>query len=81
MSGELGALGIDVDGVERLAGGHEQAVFLGATETEIGAGFGEMNLADELAVGRKNMHSIEVCLAPTRGGPDVAVRIAANAIG
>ena len=42
----LGALGVYVDGVKGLAGGHEEAVAFCASETEVGAGFGEVDLAD-----------------------------------
>src|SRR6516164_11533840 len=39
LSGRLRALGVDVECIEGLTGSHEQAVFLGAAETKIGAGF------------------------------------------
>src|SRR6266851_9477855 len=57
-SRRLGALCIHVDGVERLAGGHEKAVSLGAAETEVGTGFGKMNLADERAVGSEDVDAV-----------------------
>ena len=46
MSRQLRTLGPHVDGVERLAGGHEQAVLLRAAETKIGASFRKMDFAD-----------------------------------
>jgi len=39
VSRYLRALRADVKRIKRLAGGHEQAVFLCATKTEVGAGF------------------------------------------
>jgi len=80
-SGRLGALGVDVDGVEGLAGGYEEAITLGAAETEIGARFGKMNFADERAIGREDVDTIEAFAGPSGSGPDVAVGIATNAIG
>ena len=81
MLRQLGALGVDVEGVEGLTGGHEEAVFLGATEAEIGAGLGEMDFADESGVRREDVDAVVFFGAPAGGGPDVAVHIAADAVG
>jgi hypothetical protein len=81
ISGQLGALSVDVDRVERLACGHEEAVFLRATETEIGANFRKMDFADERAVGREDVHAVETRSRPTGTSPDIAVDIAADTIG
>jgi hypothetical protein len=43
---QLGALGLDG---ESLACGHEQTVSLGASETQVRAGFRKMNFANESA--------------------------------
>src|SRR5437870_8723918 len=64
LSGRLRALGVDVECVERLTGSHEQAVFLGAPETKICAGFRDMNSADELAIGREHVHSVKTLASP-----------------
>src|SRR5674476_841256 len=44
------ALRLDIDGIERLARRHEQPVSLLAAEAEVGAGLGQTNLADAVAV-------------------------------
>src|SRR5260370_14767583 len=75
-SGCLGALGIHVHGVQRLARGHKQSIFLGATKTKIRTRFPKMNLAYARAVRRANMHALEVRSAPSRGGPPISARIA-----
>jgi hypothetical protein len=46
----LGALGFDVDAVQRSARGDEQAVLLRAAETEVGTRFWQVNPAKEVAV-------------------------------
>src|SRR5689334_20064048 len=47
-------LGLDIEGVDRLARGHEQAVALLATETHVGAALGQQDAADHRAVGRED---------------------------
>src|SRR5207249_2228087 len=71
----------DVHGIERLAGGHEQAVALFATEAKVGANFWQHDHSDTLAVRRENMNAIIAITHPARGGPDVAVHIRSNAVG
>src|SRR2546429_4764487 len=73
-------LGVDVECVERLTGSHEQAVFLGAPETKICAGFRDMNSADELAIGREHVHSVKTLASPPGSGPNVAVHITTNTV-
>ena len=80
LSGRLCALGVDVECIEGLTGSHEQAVFLGAPETKIGAGFRDMNSADELAIGREHVHSVKTFASPSGSGPNVAVHIATNTV-
>src|SRR5438309_12026940 len=74
-SGGVGAAGVDVDGVQRLAGGHEQAIALGSAEADVGTCFGQQDLADARTVGGKDVHAVVAWPGPTRGGPDVAVDI------
>jgi hypothetical protein len=50
-------------------------------ETEVCASFRKMNLANELVVGRENMHAVVAFSRPSGSGPDVAVHIAMDAIG
>jgi len=80
LSRHLRAFRADVEGVEGLAGGHEEAIFLGAAETDICAIFGKMNFADEFAVGREDVHAVVMFVSPSGGGPHVAIDIATNAI-
>jgi hypothetical protein len=54
----LGALGLDIDCVQRLARSHEQPVSLGAAEAKVRAGFRKMDLADEGTVGREHVHPV-----------------------
>src|SRR4051812_46528711 len=56
-SGDVGAGGVDVNGIERLAGGHEQPVALHAAETHVGAVLGEANHPDALASRGDHLHS------------------------
>jgi hypothetical protein len=42
-------LGLAIEGVDRLARGHEQAVALLAAETHVGAALGQQDAADYLA--------------------------------
>jgi len=46
LSRRLCAFSVDVDGVERLARCHEETIFLGTAEAQIGASLREMDLAD-----------------------------------
>ena len=65
----------DVDHVERLAAGHEQPVPLRAAEADVGARLRQADHADALAVRRDHLH------AGPRARPDVAVDVAADAVG
>src|SRR5204863_6616874 len=47
-----GALRVDVDGVERLTGSHEEAVPLWTAERQVGAHLGKPDPAEQLALGR-----------------------------
>src|SRR4051794_9914675 len=76
-----GALRVDVQGVERLAGGHEEPVPLGPAEADIGASFGEPNPSEQLAVGIPHgdaaIADIVACVA---AAPEISVYVHANAI-
>src|SRR5437764_1748385 len=65
-------LGLDIEGVDRLARGHEQAVALRAAETHVGAALGQQDTADHRAVGREDGDPV-LGLAAGPGAPDVAV--------
>src|SRR6516162_1540649 len=79
-SWRLRAFGVDVQRVQGLTGSHKQAVFLGASEGKIGAGFRKMNFADALAIGREHVHSVKPFAGPAGSGPNIAVHIATNAV-
>jgi hypothetical protein len=72
-------LGLDIEGVDRLARGHEQAVALRAAETHIGAALGQQDAADHRAVGRVDGDPV-LGLAAGPGAPDVAVRVDTKAV-
>src|ERR1700733_9883351 len=76
----VGALGLHIDRVERLAGGHEQAVSFFAAEADIGAGLGQANLTDPFAVGRKNLDAVIAIADPSGADPDVALGIDPHAV-
>ncbi|GIW79027.1 MAG: hypothetical protein KatS3mg105_0834 [Gemmatales bacterium] len=74
-------LGFDIDGIQRLAGGHEQAVAFFAAKTDIGTDFRQANLADAVAVRGEDVNAIIAFTDPAGRGPDVAVHIRADAVG
>src|ERR1700733_5079984 len=74
------ALGLDIDSIQRLAGRHEQAVSLFATKAEIGAGLGQTNLRDTLAIRCKNLDAVIAVADPARADPDIAFGIDPHAI-
>src|SRR5882672_3619678 len=71
---------LDIDGIERLARRHEQAVALLAAEGEIGAGLGQEDLADALAIGGEDLHAVIAGSHPARADPDIAVDVDAHAV-
>src|SRR6516162_5552562 len=75
------ALCLHVQGVERLAGGHEETVAFGAAEADISADFREQNLADACAVRRKDMHAVVSLADPAGADPDISINVGANAVG
>src|SRR5215831_12979121 len=72
-------LGLDIEGVDRLARGHEQAVALLATETHVGAALGQQDAADHRAVGRVDGDPV-LRLAAGPGAPEVAIRVDPQAV-
>ena len=75
------AFGFDVHGVQTHAACHEEAVFLLSAKAEVGTHFGQVNFTDEVAIGRENFDSVIFGITPARAAPQVAVNVAANAIG
>jgi hypothetical protein len=75
-----GPLGFYVERIDRLARRHEKAVALETAEAEVGAALRQQNAADQLAVGRKDGDAVLV-LTAGKPGPDIALGIAADAVG
>src|SRR5690606_31036059 len=71
----------DVDGVERLAGRHEQSIAFAAPEADVRADLRQSDLADACAVGRKDVHAIVTIADPTGARPHIAILIAPDAVG
>src|SRR5579859_1856016 len=71
---------IDVQRVQRLAGGHEEPIALGTAEADVRAPFRQPNLADARAVGCKDVYPVIARTGPARRGPDVAVDVDAHAV-
>src|SRR5258707_2208719 len=74
-------LGLDIGRVDRGARRHEQAVALLAAEAQVGAGLGQMDLADEIAVRRVAAHAVLLGVRPAHAAPDIAVDVGAHAVG
>src|SRR5262245_19582732 len=79
--GNVPTLCFDEDGIERLAAGHEQAVAAGAAEAEVAADFGQQDLADAGSVGGEDVDAVVAVADPAHRGPDIAVDVAADAVG
>src|SRR5262245_19125818 len=76
------ALCCRVHRIERLARSHEQAVALGAAEADVAADFGQANAADQLAFRSPHGNpAVADGAAGIAGGPDIAVDVAAQAVG
>src|SRR5262249_53819276 len=78
------ALGVDVEGVERLTRRHEQPIALWTAEADVGADFRQSNAADQLSVPRPHGHA---AVAETADGgiavarnPEISVDIGVRAI-
>jgi hypothetical protein len=65
---------VEPDCVQRAGGGDEQVVALGAAEGEVGGDLGEVDLAEEGAVG------VEAAQPVVGGGPDAAQLVQPQAV-
>src|SRR5437899_6312886 len=78
-------LRVDVERIQRLARGHEEAVTLGTSEAEVAADLGQPDAADELAFRRPDGHAAVAERTAARRAvarhPDVAVDVAASSVG
>src|SRR6185437_366548 len=66
-SGDMRALRLDINRINRLARGHEKVIALLAAKAEVRADLGKQNHADALAVWRENMRAIVTVTHPARG--------------
>src|SRR2546423_1236295 len=80
-SGYMGSLGFHINGVERLAAGHEQSVALAATKAHVGTHLWQQNLTDAVTIRGKDVHAVKTRTTPSSCGPEVAVHVDANAVG
>src|SRR5262245_26249566 len=81
-SARRGALDTDIQGVERLARRHEQAIALGSAEADVAADLGQADAADQLAFGIPNRDAAVADIAPgVARDPDVAVDVATQPVG
>src|SRR5207244_12345231 len=70
-----------VDGVQRLAGGHEQPVALGPAEADVAARLRQPDPPDELALRVPHRHPAVAERAPAVArDPEVAVDVGAHAV-
>src|ERR1700733_3493951 len=67
--------------IEAMTCCHEKAIAPTTTEAEVGASFGQSNVADGLGGGIEDTHAIEVRLAHPPTAPQVAIDIDAEAVG
>src|SRR4029434_4435587 len=72
-------LGLDIEGIHRLARRHEQPVALRAAETHVGAALRQQDAADHRAVGGVDGDPV-LGLAAGPGAPEVAVRVDPQAV-
>src|SRR5688572_8432656 len=66
---------LDIDRIQRLAGGHEQTVSAWPTKADIRADFRQADHANAIAIRRKHLH------AGSCAGPDVPVGITSHTVG
>src|SRR4030095_5510495 len=67
--------------IERLAGGHEQAVALRAAEADVGADLRQQDHADAGPVRREHMDAVVARAHPAGADPDVPLDVRADAVG
>src|SRR3954453_19395810 len=75
------ALRVDVEGVERVAGGDEQAVAFLAAEGEVGAALGQPDAHHQLTFRREHPPPVELRRPDAPADPEIAIDIAAHAVG
>src|SRR5690349_11700223 len=75
------ALHTCVDGVERGGAAYIKSVSLLTAEAQIGDGFRNVDLAEQVAVGSVAAHAVLVRIAPSDRAPDTALPVAAHSVG
>src|SRR5262245_54601243 len=79
-SGKVGAARLEVDGVERRAGGHDKTVALGPAKPTVGADLGKKDLSDADTVGREDVDAVVAGPDPARSRIHVALDVASDAV-
>src|SRR5437588_11903149 len=75
------ALHARVDWIERCRAADIQSVALLAAEAQIGDGFRNMDLAEQIALGGVAAHAVLVRIAPSHRAPNAALPVTAHAVG
>src|SRR5437588_477289 len=78
---DVSSAGPYIDGVQGLAGDHEETISPRASEADIGADLRQHDHADALPGRRKNLDAIVARAAAAGAGPDVAIHVGANSVG
>src|SRR5262245_29418076 len=75
------ALRPHIEGVHRCAATDEQAVSERPAKAQIGAGLRQVDLAEQIARRAVAAHAILLRIGPAHAAPDIAIHVAAHAIG
>src|SRR5215470_11786046 len=75
------ALCVHEHGIDRMARRHEQAIALDAAEAQIGGALRQRDEPDRLAVGVEDLHAVLLRVAHAPAAPEIAVDVAAEAVG
>src|SRR6185369_639183 len=70
--------GVHIQRVQRMAGGHEEAVVLCTTETQVGAALGQMDVRDVLAGRVVDAHAVELVEVGTGAAAEPAPHVAGD---
>src|SRR6202012_475859 len=60
---------------------HVQSIVQHSTEHQVGAGFGQMDFAEQVAASAVAADTVLLGVAPTHAAPDAAFGVAAHAVG
>src|SRR4030095_7924125 len=71
---------LDIERIDRLAGGHEQPVALAPAEAEVGAALGQQDAPDQGAIGREHRDAV-LAFAAGEARPDIALGVDTDAVG